>query len=58
MNLHRIHCGTVAQNTAMRRIAEGLGMRAEGIRRQAVYLAGEYTDVHEFGILRDEYLAR
>lgn len=58
LNLHRIHCGTAEGNLGMRRIAERLGMRQEGIRREALYLEGKYVDLYEYGVLRDEFLAR
>jgi RimJ/RimL family protein N-acetyltransferase len=57
LNLHRIGCGTFAGNAGMRRLAERLGMREEGVRRQAAYKDGAYVDVVEYGVLREEYLA-
>ena len=38
----------------MVRLAAALGMREEGRRRQALYLEGEWIDVVEFGVLRDD----
>lgn len=58
LNLHRIYCGTFAENLAMRRLAEKLGMKPEGVRRQAAFKSGRYVDVHEYGVLRDEFLGR
>ena len=55
LNLHRVHCGTAAANIGMVRLAAALGMREEGRRRQALYLEGEWIDVVEFGVLRDEF---
>lgn len=57
LNLHRIECGTFAPNAAMRRLAEDLGMKEEGIRRQAAFKNGTYVDVVEFGVLQHEFLA-
>lgn len=54
LDLRRIACGTFAGNLGMIRLAEALGMQREGVRRQAAYKAGEYLDVIEFGLLRDE----
>ncbi|HVW20873.1 MAG TPA: GNAT family protein [Opitutaceae bacterium] len=54
LNLRRIHCGTLASNQAFIRLAAALGMRREGIRRQAVFKNGAYVDVVEFGLLREE----
>lgn len=58
MNLHRIECGTFGHNVAMQRLAASLGMKQEGVRRQAAFKDGTYVDVLEFGVLRDEFFAR
>ena len=55
LNLHRVACGTFAGNGGMRRVAERLGMREEGVRRQAAFKDGAYVDVVEYGVLRAEY---
>lgn len=57
LNLNRIACGTFAANTGMRRVAARLGMREEGVRRQAAFKDGAYVDVVEYGVLRAEYEA-
>jgi ribosomal-protein-alanine N-acetyltransferase len=51
MNLHRISCATTDDNVAMRRIAEKLGMRQEGVRAEAAFNEGRYVDVVEYGLL-------
>jgi len=58
LNLNRIECGTFANNAAMQRLAADLGMKKEGIRRQAAFKNGAYVDVFEYGVLRDEFFAR
>jgi ribosomal-protein-alanine N-acetyltransferase len=57
LNLHRIHCGTFATNQGMIRIAEKLGMKEEGRRREAAFKNGAYVDVVEFGLLKTEFQA-
>lgn len=57
LNLHRIYCGTSSHNVGMQKLAEKLHMVKEGIRRQAMYKSGEYVDILEYGLLRDEYFA-
>lgn len=57
LNLHRIGCGTAAGNTGMQKLAARLGMRHEGTRRSALFLEGEWVDILEYGVLRDEFLA-
>ena len=55
LNLHRIYLGTPVGNDAMQRLAEALGMRQEGRRREAFFKAGAYHDVLEYGILASEF---
>jgi ribosomal-protein-alanine N-acetyltransferase len=57
LNLHRIHLGTFSTNLGMIRIAQKLGMKEEGRRREAVFKNGVYVDVLEFGLLRSEFKA-
>jgi ribosomal-protein-alanine N-acetyltransferase len=55
INLNRISCGTVEDNSGMRRLAEQLGMSEEGRRRMAAYKRGRYLDIVDYGILKDEF---
>jgi len=55
MNLHRIGCGTAADNTPMIKLAQWLGMSEEGRRREALYKNGRYVDVVEFGMLAGDF---
>lgn len=55
LNLERVHCGTAQTNTGMRRLALALGMREEGCRRAHLWLNGAWTDMIEYGILRNEF---
>jgi RimJ/RimL family protein N-acetyltransferase len=55
MNLHRIYCGTAATNAGMKKLALKLGMKEEGIRRDNLFLDGEWVDAIEYGILRPEF---
>ena len=56
LNLHRIYCGTFEGNEGMKKLAVKLNMKEEGIRREAVYKHGEYVDIVEYGVLRNEFL--
>ncbi len=51
LNLHRVHCGTSADNIGMQKLAEKLGMEKEGTRKEAIFNNGGYRDVIEFGLL-------
>lgn len=52
LNLHRIYCGTAATNSPMRKLAANLGMKEEGVRKEHLFLNGNWVDAVEFGILR------
>jgi RimJ/RimL family protein N-acetyltransferase len=58
LSLERIYCGTAATNTGMRKLAASLGMVEEGCRRKHLFLDGEWVDMVEFGILKDEFFRR
>lgn len=58
LNLHRIACGTFANNFGMQRVAEYLGMEKEGVRRKMIFKNGGYQDVFEYGILKDEFMQK
>ena len=55
LNLHRIACATFSNNPGMIRLAEKLGMKEEGRRREAAFKETQYLDVIEFGLLREEW---
>ena len=56
LNLHRVYCGTTENNRAMRSLAEHLGMKEEGRRRQALFKSDRYLDIVEYGVLKNDYL--
>ncbi len=56
LNLHRLYCGTHAENIAMQHLARKLGMQEEGIRRDAIFKNDQFADIIEYGILANEYL--
>jgi RimJ/RimL family protein N-acetyltransferase len=55
LNLHRIACGTFSNNRAMMALAQRLGMKKEGRRREAAFKEGRWLDVVEFGLLRVDF---
>ena len=55
LNISRISCGTFEPNIGMIKIAQYLGMKKEGCRRNAAFKNGKYIDVIEFGVLKEEY---
>lgn len=58
LNLHRVECGTAATNVPMQKLAEFLGMKEEGRRRQSLFRENRYLDVVEYGVLKEEYLRK
>ena len=58
MNLHRICCGTAADNVTMQNLAISVGMKKEGRRREAAFKTGSYVDIIEYGLLKREYVRR
>lgn len=56
-NMNRVSMETLAINRPIRSIAESLGFRHEGTRRQAHFADGAYWDVLLYGMLRDEFAA-
>ena len=58
MNLHRVGAGTSVENEAMKKLAVRLGMKEEGVRRQAMFKDGRYHDIVEFGVLAEDWFAQ
>lgn len=58
LNLERIYCGTAATNVGMQKLATQLGMLQEGARRRHLFLDGEWVDILEYGVLREEFQRR
>jgi ribosomal-protein-alanine N-acetyltransferase len=55
LSLHRIEARYMAENLPSRRVMEKLGMRFEGIRREAMLVKGLYRDIGVCAILRNEF---
>lgn len=54
MELHRIEAHTVPENTASRKLLEGLGFAWEGTKRQSVKLHGTWRDHELYALLAEE----
>lgn len=55
LNMFRVYSGTTEKNIGAQKLMEGLGMIKEGVRRKHIYRNGEYHDIIEYGLLRDEF---
>ena len=56
-DLLRIYAGHYGRNPASGRVLQKLGMTYEGTRRRHVCKWGEYLDVVNYGLLREDWLA-
>jgi len=55
LNLHRISSTAVAFNERSIKLHKKVGFREEGRLRQAMFKNGQYHDLVQFGILREEW---
>jgi RimJ/RimL family protein N-acetyltransferase len=55
LRLHRIVATVVDGNDRSTRVLENAGFRLEGKRRQAARRHGQWADILEFGLLREEW---
>lgn len=58
MNLHRVWCGTPEVNLGMKRVAIKIGMKVEGLIREAFFYKNNYVDIVRYSILQDEFFGR
>lgn len=56
LELDRIHAHHLLRNPASGRVMEKIGMRAEGVAREAIHKEGEREDIALYGILRRDWL--
>jgi len=55
LNLHRISSTAVAFNERSTKLHKKIGFQEEGCSRQAWFKNGQYHDLVQFGILREEW---
>lgn len=55
LGLNRICCSVPSGHNTMSKLADKLGFIKEGVSRKAWQIDGNYVDVEEYGMLRDEY---
>lgn len=55
LGLHRIWCGTSSDNIGMQKVAKRIGMKREGLRRDAMFKSGRWVNIIEYGILHSEF---
>ncbi len=55
LNLHRIECKYMVENTASRRVMDKNGMTFEGVRRDGMLIKGKYRNIGVCSILKEEF---
>lgn len=55
MNLHRVELTVLEDNKRAQRLYEKVGFNYEGTKRKAKYKNGQFVNMLEYAILRDEY---
>lgn len=58
MQLNRIEAQIHPQNLASLRLAERLGFRREGLLREVARWGGQFHDLHQLGLLREDWHGR
>lgn len=56
LNLHRVELKALSSNTRACHVYEKCGFVQEGVLRKAVFKNGEFVDMVQYSILREEYL--
>lgn len=56
MNLQRIELSVLESNERARNLYEKMGFSLEGVKRKAVYKAGEFKNMRIYSILKEEYM--
>lgn len=55
LNLHRLNCEILADNTISQKCAVFAGFVAEGVKREAVHRFGSSIDSYVFGMIRKDF---
>ncbi len=55
LRLHRVYASAFAHNLPSRRVLEKAGFRQEGLVRSPLFWDGQWRDVAQYGLLREEY---
>lgn len=55
IGLQRVYVGASEKNLGAQKIVENVGFKKEGVRRKAIYKNGEFLDIYEYGLLKEEW---
>ena len=56
--IQRLELAIIPGNDASKRVAQKCGFTFEGISRQAYYVKGQYVDLENYALLKEEWLAQ
>lgn len=57
VGLHRVHADTSVDNTGSWRVMERIGLKREGVQREATRVEGQWQDLALYGITADDWQA-
>lgn len=58
LNLHRVELKVLTTNTRAIHVYEKAGFVREGLLRRAIYKNGDFSDIYQYGILKEEFLEK
>ena len=58
LDLNRIEAYCKLQNIGSERVMQKVGMQLEGVARQKMFVKGEYHDLKQYAILRQDWQDR
>lgn len=56
MNLYRVELQVLESNIIAQKLYEKVGFKKEGVKRSCVYKNGDFVNMHEYSILKSEFL--
>ncbi|TKJ23002.1 MAG: hypothetical protein CEE43_04615 [Promethearchaeota archaeon Loki_b32] len=58
LNLHKLQGGAAVENIGSWSVAEKVGFKFNGIRKDEMYVDGKYYNVKTYGILKEDWMKR
>lgn len=56
LNLHRIELEVFSYNKRAQHVYKQIGFHEEGVRKDALFIKGEYHDIHMMGLLENDWI--
>ena len=58
LNLHKLQGGAAIENVGSWSVAEKVGFKFNGIRKDEMYVEGKYFSMKNYGILKEDWMKR